>query len=186
MNSFCHHTATVGKKVVAPWLLLRPTYCISTKIGESLVKEVSRDFFSTSTEERKYVKAICQLFFHKHYSTGITLLCTTYATVIHHPPRAPWVVGRLEGFQFPLDRMTLLYSIKSIAALYTIFSVLGRTQKVIRVKKGRVKKVFDHHCIALVFPRRSTTKTTTRLGTRLSNTSMASAAPSSQPLPRPP
>ena len=100
----------------------------------------------------------------------------------HPSSPAPWVVGRLEGFQFPLDRMTLLYSIKSIAALYTIFSVLGRTQKVIRVKKGRVKKVFDHHCIALVFPRRSTTKTTTRLGTRLSNTSMASAAPSSQPL----
>lgn len=93
MNSFCHHTATVGKKVVAPWLLLRPTYCISTKIGESLVKEVSREFFSTSTEERKYVKAICQLFFHKHYSKGITLLCTTYATVIHHPPRPGWSVA---------------------------------------------------------------------------------------------
>ena len=67
----------------------------------------------------------------------------------HPSPPAPWVVGRLEGFQFPLDRMTLLYSIKSIAALYTIFSVLGRTQRVIRVKKGRVKKVFDHHCIGI-------------------------------------
>ena len=56
-------------------------------------KRSKQGFFSTSTEERKYVKAICQLFFHKHYSTGITLLCTTYATVIHHPPRPGWSVA---------------------------------------------------------------------------------------------
>ena len=81
MNSFCHHTATVGKKVVAPWLLLRPTYCISTKIGESLVKEVSRDFFFDLHGGTEIRKSYMPTFFF----ISITALALLYY-VLHTPP----------------------------------------------------------------------------------------------------